>query len=297
MHYQDTDRDIIDYGLVEFPGTKGQIRGPLPRSFEAGGYVAFLGAAQTFGRFAQRPFATLVGESLGREVLNLGFAGAGPKEFLRHDHYIRAANRASLAIVQVLSGRSIENSHFENPTADLLRERGRPDAKLRHSEPAYDELLKTRSQSYVEALVAETRAHYVEQMTRLLQAIEVPRVLFWFSQRRPDYQEKYDYAGNLFYHFPQLVNRAMVNELSRHAELYCECRTSRGLPQPLINRHTGQPVRLDLGPAYPYHNNYYPSPEMHEDAARALVEALGGRDLVRMEAPPRSSVPDDEMKR
>ncbi len=279
MHYQDADREIIDYGLVEFPDTKERIRGPLPRSLDEGGYIAFLGAAQTFGRFAARPFATLVGESLGHEVLNLGFAGAGPKEFLRHDWYIKAANRASLAVVQVLSGRSIENSHFENPTADLLRERGDPDAKPRHSEPAYDELLKTHSQSYVAALVAETRARYVAEMTRLLQAITVPKVLFWFSQRRPDYQESYEFAGMLFYAFPQMVNRAMVTELARHAELYCECVTSRGLPQPLINRFTGEPVRLDLGPAYPYHNNYYPSPEMHEDAARALVEALSGRNL------------------
>jgi hypothetical protein len=280
MHYQDVDREIIDYGLVQFPGSREWIRGPLPRSLDDGGYLAFLGAAQTFGRFALRPFPTLVGESLGHEVLNLGFAGAGPKEFLRHRRYIEAANRARLVVVQVLSARSIENSHFDNPNADMLRQKGNPDAKPRHSEPAYDELLKTHSRSYVEALVAETRGRYVEEMCRLLRAIEVPKVLFWFSRRGPDYEERYDFAGNLFGHFPQFVNREMIEELARNVDLYCECVTSRGLPQPLISRFTGQPVTLNLGPAYPHHNNYYPSPEMQEDAARALAEAVGGRMLM-----------------
>ena len=41
-------------------------------------------------------------------------------------------------------------------------------------------------------------------------------------------------------------------------------------PKPLFNRFTGEP-RLHLSSArYPYANNYYPSPELHEVAAAAL---------------------------
>ena len=276
MHYQDVDRAIIDYGLVQFPGTNEWIRGPLPGSLLEGGYLAFLGAAQTFGRFATHPFPTLVGDDLRCEVLNLGFAGAGPKEFLRRSRYIEAANRARLVVVQVLSARSIDNSHFANPNADLLVERGTPGARPRHSEPAYDKLLQTHSRSYVEALVVETRNRYVAEMTTLLSAIRSPKILFWFSRRMPDYEARYDFVGNLFGHFPQLVNRPMIDELKNKCELYCECVTERGLPQPLFDRTAGQPVKLDLGPAFPYHNNYYPSPEMHQDARRLLTEAISG---------------------
>jgi hypothetical protein len=58
---------------------------------------------------------------------------------------------------------------------------------------------------------------------------------------------------------------------------YAECVSLRGSPQPLVSRFTGRPVtvnpaddRLDLAVKPWAENRYYPSPEMHEDAARTL---------------------------
>src|SRR5437773_8852640 len=52
-----------------------------------------------------------------------------------------------------------------------------------------------------------------------------------------------------------------------------ECVSSRGIPQPLISRFTGTPTtiegRRDLNARWDGSNAYYPSPEMHLDAAQS----------------------------
>ena len=43
--------------------------------------MGFVGAAQTFGRLCALPFPSLLAETMGIEVLNLGHGGAGPEFF------------------------------------------------------------------------------------------------------------------------------------------------------------------------------------------------------------------------
>jgi hypothetical protein len=66
----------------------------------------------------------------------------------------------------------------------------------------------------------------------------------------------------------------MVAQLREMVDGYVECVTSRGLPQPLFDRQTGAATTVAgpavLGNQVLTHNTYYPSPEMHEDAATAL---------------------------
>jgi hypothetical protein len=79
---------------------------------------------------------------------------------------------------------------------------------------------------------------------------------------------------------PQLVNREMVDEIRRHADDYVECVSSRGLPRKLLDRN-GRPVAVARNynlwrperPQRYFEDSYYPSPEMHEEAAAALMPA------------------------
>jgi len=105
----------------------------------------------------------------------------------------------------------------------------------------------------------------------------VPAILFWFSQRPPEYDESYSDVHSLFGEFPQLVNRQMVEQIKQFSDDYVECISARGLPQPLVSRFTGEAAsvmhRADLGGGTQEFNTYYPSPDMHADAADALIEA------------------------
>ncbi len=288
MTYQTSDSEIIDYGIVTLPGTQALIRGPLPKNFGEGGYICAIGAAQTFGRFAEQPFLTRVGAALGRETLNLGLAGGGPKHFASRPGMIAAANRASIVILQVMSGRSVSNSVFENPGAGSLRPWGSPpERKARHAEIEYSELYQREGKDFIQMVLEETRANYLAEYDLLLSRIKVPVLLFWFSTRGPEYNEVYAQgvdrpAGGFLGAFPQLVNAATFSALSGKVQNHASCISGRGLPQPLRHKVTGEPVDLGIAPRYPGHNNYYPSPEMHEDAAAVLIPKV--REMLSLAA-------------
>ncbi|MBK8978311.1 MAG: hypothetical protein IPM29_20605 [Planctomycetes bacterium] len=270
-YYQALDAPAFDYRLRTEPGLPRPVRGPvvdLSRPF-----VAFLGAAQTFGRFCERPFPDLVGDALGMPALNMAVGGAGPR-FYRRPAYLDVLRRASLVVVQILSGRSASNSRWETLEGGI-RGRDRVTGEIGRLEPLFDELLATRPREEVARLVQETRDDYASEFAALLDDIGPRTVLFWFASRTPDYREGYASKADLMGGFPQLVNRSVLDAIRPHAGGYAECISSRGLPQRLWRADA--PVegtrRHDDGFLY---NHYYPSAEMHEDAAAALVPACRG---------------------
>jgi hypothetical protein len=145
------------------------------------------------------------------------------------------------------------------------------------AEHAWSELLANHDVAFVQQIVTETRQNWVNSFQTLLSKIVPPKIILWFAQRGPDYREQFHHVHELFGGFPQLVNRAMVVQISSRCDQYVECVSNRGMPQLLKNRFNGQPAIVNFGhgrkgemPRASTHNSYYPSPEMQLDAARAL---------------------------
>ena len=117
-------------------------------------------------------------------------------------------------------------------------------------------------------MIRETRANYVRNSIALLNQIHTPKILFWFSNRKPDYHEDFSSVWGVLGQFPQLVNEATLEELRAHADIYVECVSIRGIPQVLWDAtECIDGTSLEDGKLV---NWYYPSPEMHEEAALAL---------------------------
>jgi Domain of unknown function (DUF6473) len=306
--YQRRDAEVVDYQMYELEGTRLAFRGPAPGEMASGEYFTCLGAAQTLGCFCERPFPRLLAERLALPALNLGYGGAGPEFFERHESLDRYINRGKFVIVQVMSGRSQSNSLFDCRGLELLvrRSDGAPVSSYRGYEDLLTGVPALGSQSFgaltplvqevlrralpklilprlwaipkVRRIVRETRRAWVDSYWRFLSRIEVPVILFWFSKRSPAYVESLASLDTLFGEFPQLVNPEMVDQVRQRCESYVECVTQRGSPQPLVSRFTGAPVtvspaldRADFsGLGHWTHNTYYPSPDMHEDGAEAL---------------------------
>lgn len=306
--YQQRDFDIVDYQMTELADTGLQFRGPVPASLgsEGGRYFACVGAAQTFGCFADHPYPSLLSSRLDLPVLNLGYGGAGPEFFADHAPLHGYLNRAEFVVLQVMSGRSQSNSLYECGGLEYVTRRSdgrrmgaqraiteamlpgpshlagrRIPSRLRKLIPDSESAVRGR----IAPLIDEIREAWVESHRRLLSRLDVPVVLFWFSKRSTDYEESFADVAGVFGHFPQLISTAMIDEIRPLCHSYVECVTDRGSPQLLTSRFTGQPVevdpandRSDLGFGTWTHNRYYPSPEMHEDAAGALVSTCS--DLV-----------------
>lgn len=276
--YQDPDWRVVDYqtycldeSIID-PSTKRplHIRGPRPDRLDAGGYFVCLGAAQTFGRFCPRPFPSILAERLRIPAVNISHGGAGPAFFDNNETLLSYLNGARFVILQVMSGRSESNSLFESDGVGFYRRRS--DGQSLGCDQAFAELLKTQSMPKVLAVVEETRQSWIESYRRLTVKIRVPKVLFWFATRVPDYAPSVKNVSGLFGAFPQLVNGRMVKDVGRQCDHYVECVSVRGVPQILLDRFNGERVTItDPWTSQPWVENwYYPSPEMHEEAANAL---------------------------
>lgn len=312
--YQARDHEVVDYDMTELPGTGLIFRGPLPRSLDQpGSYFACIGAAQTLGCFCEKPFPTLMADALGLPALNLGYGGAGPEFFLAQKALLPYLNRARFVVMQVMSARSQSNSLYECGGLEFVTLRA--DGRGLGAHAAWDEMLQGPralhhlplpqrvrrklgnwvARPRARSLIAEAREGFHQASLDLLAKIEVPVILCWFSKRAPAYRQLYG-TGSILGEFPHLVTAEMIAELAPHVEAYVECVTRRGSPQPLVSRFSGEPVsvnpshdRVDLGGRIWRENTYYPSPEMHEDAANGILQVLhrspdlhiGGRDRPR----------------
>jgi hypothetical protein len=293
--YQDTDWRVVDYQpfcldeAVVDRSTKRPllIRGPRPARLEHGQYFAALGAAQTFGRFCARPFTTVLEERLDLPVLNISHGGAGPAFFCGSNaRLIDYLNGARFVIIQAMSGRSDSSSLFESDGVGYFRRKS--DGACLGCDEAFSELICAGSRRVLAQIVSETRHNWCASYESLLLKIAVPTILLWFSTRKPKYSQGWNSLSALFGAFPQLVDAKMISAIRPHFDRYIECVTARGLPQPLLDRFTGERTTVtDPWTSRPWTENwYYPSPEMHEDAALALepvCRALSARPLANAE--------------
>jgi hypothetical protein len=277
--YQEPDWPVVDYQtyclderLIDPSRERAlRVRGPRPERLEPGRYAVFLGAAQTFGRFCADPFPSLLGRRLGLPILNISHGGAGALFFrLMGEALTPYLSNAAFVVVQVMSGRSESNSLFESRGVGHYRRRS--DGAWLGCDQAFAELLKDASPGLVASVLAETRASWAESHRHLLTGFGVPGVLFWFSTRHPDYDETTRSLDGLFGAYPQLVNAAMIRDIRRDAAAYVACVSKQGLPQPLVDRFTGRRIALsDPWTTRPWTENwYYPSPDMHRQAADTL---------------------------
>ncbi len=272
QNYQDLDRPGgFDYRLTALPDFDGlRFRGPAVDIQRP--YVAFLGAAQTFGRFAERPFPDLLAERLDLPALNLGVGGAGPRHFDRPG-YLKRLNGAEAVVIQVLSGRSASSSLFDNSKGGGMHGvTPLADGPVRAGDFLAMAAEKLSAIEFAR-VIEEMRVDYVASFLALIGKINAPTLLLWLSTRTPDYREDYAKAPHgVLGEFPQLVNARMVADIAAHCDAYVECVSAAGLPQPLWRAEQaidGAHLR-----GVTLENRYYPSPQMHSEAADRLEAPL-----------------------
>jgi hypothetical protein len=293
--YQNRDRDIVDYQQFLVPGCDVKFRGPGfdPFAVPSGSYFTCLGAAQTYGCYYEHPFPALLANRIGLSSLNLGVGGAGPGFYLQYPALIDTMNRGSFVILQCMAARHETNSRFEaDGYVEFVRDRVSGDRV--DSGTAWRRIIDEEFEKAAD-YVAQSRASWLDTTRKLLDAITVPVVFFWFSRREPDYtidwQEiaeqrerrlRGEYTGHfidgLSGDFPHYVDGPSARAAAALCEAEAKCLSQRGMSAAIINRWTGEPLDPakyeGLGPEYQAlrtgRNDYYPSAQMHEDATDAL---------------------------
>jgi len=270
-HYQGLDAPHFDYQLVRVPGADDQpFRGPLADL--SGGYIACIGAAQTYGRFVERPFPALLADKVHLPCLNLGRGGVGPRFWLQ-PRLLELLHTAKLIVVQVMAGRSASNSLFDNAEGGDLMGRVRATGERMRFEQFLERLVARGDRQLCRRTVEETRDDYVATMRQLAAALRRPTVLLWISRRRPAYTCDWSDPGAILQHFPQLIDQGVVDRIRPLFGALVECVSEAGLPQ----RLWAAKAPIDgtrLGADGFLYNDYYPSPPMHELAAELLAPVV-----------------------
>jgi len=280
MIYQYSDWQCYYYDIWHLPGV-GYLRGPDPRPVEPGKFVTILGTAHSFGRMAAVPYPRLLSESFGIKAFNLSNSAAGPRYFLQSPAILDLVSQSAACILQVPAARSCGNSRFHNRKFGnnvFQATDGGPDAPLMHENQLFPPLFASGRGAEAIRLLDEMRETWVAEMTELLGLITVPKLLFWFSSRTPEYRSEPHSYGSYCGKFPQLVNRDMLARIGHAADLVVEVSTPVGLPTQFKSRFLARDAACFFADHYASAQDYYPSQAMHEAAAAALAPAL--RELV-----------------
>jgi Domain of unknown function (DUF6473) len=295
LDYAARDHEIVDYQCYELPNTPGvRFRGP-PVDL-TGDYFTCIGAAQTLGVYVEKPFPSLLGSRLGIPALNLGVGAAWPGFYSEHQpQLLDHVNNGRFLILQAMSARGEATSRFE-PTGAVEMLRDRKTGETVTAMYAWRKIL-VEEPDHARQYVEELRASWVRSNLALIERVKVPIIFFWFSRRQQDEPIKsYSPDGALLKsvgEFPQFVDGKSVQSVADACTGYAECYSTRGTGHPLVSRFTGEPVQVDHSKVIRAKglfgtksssfeaatNHYYPSPQMHEDAADVLARRLSGWGL------------------
>lgn len=299
--YQERDRDILDYQEFQVSGCDVKFRGPGfdPFAAEQGSFFTCLGASQTYGCFQPKPFPTLLSETFGMPALNLAVGGTGPGFYLQYDSLIQAMNRGRFVILQAMAARHEANSRFEpDGYVEFVRERSTGESV--NSDVAWERIVDEEPEKMLQ-YVEEVQANWIATTKKLVSALKVPVIFFWFARRPLDYEvdlaavreqaarrrgrsdDGSHFIDGLAGDFPHYVNGPAARKAASLCTGYVECLSGRGMGQPIISQFTGKPVGplpedYATKPEWRARSDglihYYPSAEMHEDAAAALAPVI-----------------------
>lgn len=265
--YQELDTPHFDYDLQPVPGINPHLfRGPIPDISQP--YMACIGGAQTMGRFVENPFPAQLGTALDAPCLNLGLGGAGPR-FALQPAVLALLQRAQLVVVQVFAGRSASNSRYDNTVDGRNSGRCVRTGKTKRFEDFLTDLMQREDELLLRRTVQETREDYAYSMNELAGAIAAPKALLWLSRRKPDYTPNYESVFGIGNHYPQLLDASTLDSFRGAFDAYAECAEPLGVPQALW--HGDQVDATSRDEHGQLWNYYYPTPQMHDDAAAKLI--------------------------
>lgn len=287
--YSLRDSEIVEYGFYEHPALPNfPLRGPAVDTDNAD-FFACVGAAQTLGVYVAAPFPVLLTQQLGLAAWNLGVGGASPNFFLQHPHLFEHVNRGKFAVLQMMTARDEPNDRMESTAiAGVVTDRRAHDVVP--AQIVWQRIMEEEPDK-LDTYIQQSRQSWQEHMGELLSLISVPVVPFWFAPKQLDATIE---TGNstvigIIDDFPQFVSAQDIEAVNELEETLVCCFSDRDMEFDLRSRNTGLPTEVDYAamdqtgtmPSFKESRNiYYPSPQMHWDAAVVLGDAMRSRGLI-----------------
>ena len=271
MAYAFPGEGALDYFPCNYGNSRLTFRGPR-RSLDRP-YVAFLGGAETYGKYVPDPFADLVEDEIGFASINLGCVNAGADVYLAEPEVIRIAQGAEAVVVQVMGAANLTNRYYVvHPRRNDRFIAATPLLRALFREVDFTEFNFTRhmlttleatSKERFEMVVEELRRTWVERMGDLLGQLPARTILLWMADCAPMPQAQ----RRGLREDPLLVDRAMMAELVPKARAYVEAVISTEARQASLEGMAFAALEALAAAALP-------GPSVHREVAFKLVAAL-----------------------
>jgi hypothetical protein len=267
----------LNYYLCQYGGSKIQCRGPKQATDAA--YIAFLGGTETYGRFVQTPFATLLGRGLALPAVNLAAMNAGPDLYLNAPELLQIAAQAQVTVVQIMGAQNISNRYYSvHPRRNDRFLAASPLLMALFPRVDFTEFnftrhmlmaLQAESRDRFEVVAEELRAAWVVQMKRMLATLNDRTILLWMSECSPPQPERRAQLQRL----PMLIDAEMIAAIRPLAAQYLEANYS---PTAVSKGREG----MAFAPMEAIAASEVPGPAVHQEVAAKLmpmITALLGR--------------------
>ncbi|MEM7075656.1 MAG: DUF6473 family protein [Pseudomonadota bacterium] len=249
-----------------------------PRRDLSGRFVALLGGSETYGRGVSRPFPDLLEGHLGLNCVNLGWPNAGVDVMYSDPMLVRIASKAALTVLQVPGAVNMTTRFYKvHPRRNDRVIAVRAPLRRLYGDVDFTQFAFTRhllahlravSPERFLQIQSEAAAVWTQVMRRLLERIEGPVVLLWFSDRAPNRHCDDPCLMNE----PSLVSADMLEMIATRSCAVVACPTgTTAQPRPGL---TALAERLVFGPP-DRALRLLPGPQAHENAADALAPILG----------------------
>jgi hypothetical protein len=292
VFYQQRDKEFVDYKpwLIS-KNPSFFVRGPKLDQGDLlqGNYFSTAGAAETVGVHCQNPYSNILSGRLNIPCLNLGKGGAGSGFFIQPEMegIIGLINKGKFLILTLMSGRQTSNSLFITKGLVECQYNNETMKVDRAWEIIFDKYWHDKS--FLQDFIEEVRQVYIKEYLQLLEVINVPVILFYFSQRPVKYSPNWEHKNvrSVWAKFPHLIDHRTIRKIRAKSKVkVVECVSVRGIPYTLKDR-MGKEKPLYIAETNQFHmfHSYYPSPEMHEDAA-VLLEPACKKILKRLNREP-----------
>ncbi|MCW9043717.1 MAG: DUF6473 family protein [Pseudopelagicola sp.] len=277
MSYEKNGGRALDYMPYRLGESRIAFRGPRPDL--SGKPLVCLGGTETYGKYVERPFPTLLAEMTGVSCVNLGVMNAGVDVLLAEPSILELARRARLTVVQLPGAPNMSNRYYTVHPRRNDRFTGASQVmKMVFREIDFTEFhftrhmlgaLAARAPERYTILRTELQQAWLARMKTVIERIGGARVLLlWFADHALDTEDAPYGLGQ----DPLFVEHSMVDQLRPLVAGVVESVVS----EEALARGTEGMVCNDL--ERPVAQRLF-GPAAHKEAARAVADWIKRHEI------------------
>ncbi|SFR56983.1 hypothetical protein SAMN04488005_2978 [Yoonia tamlensis] len=185
-------------------------------------YMAFVGSTETYGKFIQEPFASLVEQELHQTCVNFGCVNGGIDAFVNDDSVLDICRGAEMTVLQIMGANNLSNRFYSvHPRRNDRFVDASSVLQAIYEDVDFSEFSFTRhmlgalhdkSPRRFEIVVNELRQAWSARMKTLLDKLGSRVVLLWFSEE-PLSDQDWAMRPAQLQTEPLFITASMVDEL------------------------------------------------------------------------------------